>query len=497
MKEVTKISLQGFSFTIEKDACDILESYLGELKDYYGKQEEEVVNDIEERVAELLIERGCKNDTIVQVCHIEEVIKILGRPNEIEDSSGMKGNSKVKRGVYRDTQNCVVAGVCSGLGAYFKIDAVWMRVIFVFLALLVTTPTFFLRGFFGIHIGWFGFMILAYLVLWLIIPEAKTISQRCAMRGEPQSVDHIHKKFAQGARDVGNEMWQAGSKATGTLLHTVWKFLRFTMGVILSVLGFGGIVTLGIGLVGIDMVTGISVLSVPDFMELNIGNTIWLKIFGVLAVLLPFVGMLYAGIMLCFNVRAPKWRPGLIIFVVWMVSLLVYVFCAIIAFSPYYDLNTNKKVSLPVISQNDTIYVACPKVPGMEKGKMSIDASGSSLELCYLSNQDRNNTAIALYPNFKVRRVNGAAPKIEVTFESFSEPTFYEEDFSDVKLDDIVVVNDSLITIKPAVYSKEKKFAGKLQEIRLYVPETAVVVLQEPIEHIFGKSKSYRSGIRR
>ena len=87
MKEVFHISLQGVSFKMEKDACHMLEDYLNELKEHYGKLEEEVVNDIEERIAELLIERGCGNQTVVQLHHIEEIVKILGRPSEIEDST--------------------------------------------------------------------------------------------------------------------------------------------------------------------------------------------------------------------------------------------------------------------------------------------------------------------------------------------------------------------------------------------------------------------------
>ena len=497
MKEVFNVSLQGFSFTIEKNAFELLESYLSELKAHYGEQEEEVVNDIEERIAELLIERGCTGGSIVQISHIEEIIKILGKPSEIEDSQ-ISTDGKVKKGIFRDTQSAVVAGVCSGLGAYFKIDAVWMRVIFILAALLITTPSFFLSGFLGIHIGWFGFMVLAYLVLWLIIPEAKTISQRCAMRGEPQSVDHIYKKFAQGARNVGGEMWKAGTSATGTLFSAIWNVIRFAVGVILAVFGFGGIVTLGIGLMGIDMVMGVSVLSVPDFLELNIGNTIWLKIFGVLTVLLPFVGMLYAGIMLCFNVKAPKWRPGLVNFVVWMVSALVFIFCAVKAFNPYYDVNANYERTVPVVSQNDTLYVVCPKVPGMERAKMNIDASRNSLGLFYLNNEVRKNTSVALYPNFVVRRIEGDTPKqVEITFATFSKPSLYDEYSGDVELDEVVVVQDSLITIKPSVYSRENKFNGRLQKVTLCVPENTVVVLQDPIEHIFGKSKSYRSGINR
>ncbi|MBQ2132635.1 MAG: PspC domain-containing protein, partial [Bacteroidales bacterium] len=281
MKEVYDISLRGISFKIEKDAYDLLDNYLVELKGHYGEQEAEVVNDIEERIAELLLEKGCANSTVVQYHHIDDIIRVLGRPSEIEESSGEKA-VKVKKGIFRDTRNGVVAGVCSGLGAYFNLDAVWVRVIFILLAVVFTAPSLFIRNFLGLDMGWFGFLLLVYCILWLIIPEARTVSQRCAMRGESQSVDHIHRKFAQGAREVGNEMWQVGSQATGTVFSTIWRVICFTAGVLLTVAGFAGIVTVGVGFIGVDMIAGISALSIPDFIELNIGSTLWLKIFGVL-----------------------------------------------------------------------------------------------------------------------------------------------------------------------------------------------------------------------
>ena len=134
MKEVFDISLQGVAFKIEKDAYGLLESYLEELKSHYGKQEEEVVNDIEERISELLLEKGCAGGTVVQYHHIDEIIKVLGRPSEIDGGEGNTPPAKVKKGIYRDTRNCIVAGVCSGLGAYFNMDAVWVRIIFIILA---------------------------------------------------------------------------------------------------------------------------------------------------------------------------------------------------------------------------------------------------------------------------------------------------------------------------------------------------------------------------
>ena len=496
MKEVFDISLRGVAFKIEKDAYGLLESYLEELKSHYGKQEEEVVNDIEERISELLLEKGCAGGTVVQYHHIDEIIKVLGRPSEIDGGEGNTPPAKVKKGIYRDTRNCIVAGVCSGLGAYFNMDAVWVRIIFIILAVAVTAPSFFVRSFLGINMGWFGFLLLVYCILWVIIPEAKTVSQRCAMRGEPQNVDHIHKKFAQGARDVGNEMWQMGSKATGSFFSSVWRIICFSVGVILMVFGFGGIVALGVVLFSVDMITGIPLLSMPDFIELNIGSTLWLKIFGLLTALLPLVGMLYAGMKLCFGFKSPKWRPGLVNFLVWLVSALIFLLCVIKAFSPYYDEDNMSEERIELETLSDTLYVNCPKVPGMEQAKMSIDAYGNHCELFYMNNVERKNTSFALYPNIVVKHREIEAPYMVVTMAKFSKPDLYEERVEKMSLQDVAAVQDSLINIKPAVYSRKNKFSGSLQKVVLYVPDSTKVIMQEPVEFVFGESGRYSTGIR-
>ena len=487
MKEVYDISLQGISFKIEKDAYELLDNYLVDLKMHYGEQEAEVVNDIEERIAELLLEKGCVNSTVAQYSHIEDIIRVLGRPSEIEDSSG-GAPVKEKKRVYRDTRNRVVAGVCSGLGAYFNIDPVWMRVIFILLSIVITAPSLCVGRVLEINMGWSGLLLLVYCILWIIIPEAKTVSQRCAMRGEPQSVDHIHRKFAKGAREAGSEMWQMGTKATGSFFSTVGRIISFVFGAFLAMAGFTGIVILGIGFVGVDMIAGISLLSIPDFIELNIGNTLWLKIFGILAVLLPCIGMLYVGMQLCFRFKSPKWRPGLVNFLVWLVCVLVLVLLSVKSFYPYQDLHQWNKEEVAVSSQYDTLYVACPKVMGVEKAKMNIDAHRNSLELFYINNSHKKDVSFTVYPGFSVKRIEEGMTRMEVSMTSMEAAP---------SVGSVVSVKDSLITIHPQVYSRVNKFAGEGQNIRLYVPVGTTVILTEPIEFVFGESRSFRTGLKR
>ena len=487
MREVVNISLQGVSFTVESNALELLEQYLDELRQYYGEGEAEVVNDIEERIAELLIERGCKDST-VRYHHVDEIINILGHPNQMEGEENPKKGKKVKRRIFRDTQNGIVAGVCSGLGAYWNMDAVWVRILFFLVSFVITVPVFSIgKTILRIDMGWAGFMLVAYCVMWIIIPPARTVAQRCQMRGEAQNVDNIHRKFAQGARDAGSEMWQAGTKVTGTFFSTLWRVICFCVGVLLTAFGFGGIVALGVCLLGLDIVHGISLLSVPDFIELNIGSTMWLKVFGVLAFLLPCVGMLHGGLKLCFRFNSPKWRPGLVLFLAWLASSFIFVVCSVKALNPYYDLNTDYKEEMAFSSPKDTVYVECPQVLGMERVKLNIEVAGYSLEMFYLNNDEGRGTELAWYPKLIIRRsADISVPYIRGTFTSLY--------WGETKLGEVASVQDSLLTLIPQVYSKEKKFAGKLHTIWLYVPDSTEVVLKEPVELTFGE-RSYRCGI--
>lgn len=487
MKEVSNISIQGVSFAIESNALVILEQYLDELRAHYGEGEAEVVNDIEERIAELLVERGCKG-TVVQYHHIEEIINILGRPSEIDGNGGNRQGEPVKKRIFRDPANGIVAGVCSGLGAYWNMDAVWVRILFLVISFFITAPVFSIgRTILRIDMSWAGFMLVAYCVMWIIIPPARTITQRCQMKGEPQDVDHIHKKFAQGAKNVGSEMWDTGAKVTGSFFSALWRVICFIVGVLLTAMGFGGMVSLGVCLLSVDLAMGISLLQVPDFIELNIGSTLWLKIFGVLTFLLPCVGMLYGGLQLCFRFKSPAWRPGLVLFLLWLLSTSIFIVCSVKACNPYYNMSDGYREKLSFGREMDTIYVECPKAPGMERAKLNMEATVHKLQMFYLKKEKRGEASFATYPRLLIRR----SQDVDVPYIELATISQY---WGETTLGEVVTLQDSLVTLLPEVYSKQRKFSGKMPVIRLYLPNDVAVILKEPINHTFGEG-SYRCGI--
>jgi phage shock protein PspC (stress-responsive transcriptional regulator) len=315
MTEVEKVSIGGYAFSLEKEAYAIVKQYLDELEAHYSQREggAEVMEGIEERMAELLYEK-CADDGVASVAEINDIIATLGKPSAIEseDDPEMKKETipgetrrEGKKRLYRDPTGKMLGGVCSGLAAYFKIDVVIIRIIFIGLFVLGTS----LHGYHG-HWNFEAYgsiSLLVYLALWIAMPEAKTVKQRWEM-------------------GVTNP--PAGAKPAGSELGRV---LRILIGVLLllgSVAGltFGLAAIFGEALFDWDMIKeGWEELTDQLPFVLPAVGTFFYKLDVMLLYFLPMVGMLYVGIMLIFDLKSPKWRPGLMIFLLWVVVLVVFI----------------------------------------------------------------------------------------------------------------------------------------------------------------------------
>ena len=212
MNKIFNINLGGYPFVIDDDAYKKLNKYLDTIQKHFRKSEgcDEIVGDIEARIAELFNEHA-KGQPIVSMRDVEGVIQIMGTPQEFgaedidmeedkKESKRRSGSSTGKR-LYRDTDDKVIGGVCSGLAAYFGVsDPLIFRLIFAVL---------FLSG-----VG-----IMAYVLLWIIVPSAKTSADKLSMKGEPINVNNIAKQVEEElnnlshtitdfAKDISNKNWK-------------------------------------------------------------------------------------------------------------------------------------------------------------------------------------------------------------------------------------------------------------------------------------------------
>jgi phage shock protein PspC (stress-responsive transcriptional regulator) len=194
MKITVSINIGGIAFHIDEDAYSELKLYLRSLERHFAKEESssEIMADIESRIAELLKARISDYKQVVNLEDIREVINILGTPEDIsEDSNGgtFEKVSKPKYNrMYRDPDNRIIAGVCSGMAAYWNTDPWVVRVVFILLAL---------PG---------GLGILIYVVLWIVLPEARTTAQKIEMKGDPVNIHNIKDSVKQEFENVKKNM---------------------------------------------------------------------------------------------------------------------------------------------------------------------------------------------------------------------------------------------------------------------------------------------------
>jgi phage shock protein PspC (stress-responsive transcriptional regulator) len=189
MKKTITINLSGVIFSIDDDAYELLNLYLKKIESHFSDkgEREDIMADIEARIAELFSPSGSTGIHSVTLEDVEKVIGIMGNPEDIADTSDQAGRqntgsgkpytsgSRTGKRIYRDIDKRIFGGVCSGMAAYWSIDVIWIRIIFVILAL-------------GAFSG-----VLIYLLLWIVIPPARTTAQKLEMRGEPVTISNIGK----------------------------------------------------------------------------------------------------------------------------------------------------------------------------------------------------------------------------------------------------------------------------------------------------------------
>ena len=329
MKEIEKVSIGGYAFTLEKDASAMVEQYLKNLEAHYLGQPggKEIMEGIEERMAELLLER-CGSSGVATVADVRSLVEILGRPERIEadDPEPEQPREAPRKKLYRDLENKKVGGVCAGLGNYFNVDVVAIRIIFCVITLALL--------FGGARNGaWSLLGFVAYAVLWLAMPAARTAQERWAMKGDGGTLDDIQRNVRSGIEEMGeaarkgvNEVRDVVRSRKGNELG---KLLLIAIGIILLLGGVSGLASVSvIGLKGpalfsaaLDHFLDELSANVPVFYDML--NTPWILVLAVLAIVLPLIGLIYGGVRMIFGFKSPRWRPGLVIFVLWLVVLVV------------------------------------------------------------------------------------------------------------------------------------------------------------------------------
>jgi len=193
MNKTISINLAGIVFNIDEHAYRILDKYLSTISGYFSEADgkKEIMADIESRIAEMFQERMGKARTVVSEDDVNHVIQLMGQPEDFlgdeatepeKTEEGFESTSSKR--LFRDPDDRLVGGVCSGIAHYFGIDPLIIRILFI------------------VAVIFFGTGFLLYLILWAVIPKAITAADKLQMKGRAVTVDNIKKRVQKEADDL-------------------------------------------------------------------------------------------------------------------------------------------------------------------------------------------------------------------------------------------------------------------------------------------------------
>ena len=328
MKEVKKCSISGVAFTMDVDAYEALDTYLESLKKSYQDTPDgaEIVADIEARIAELILSAQ-DNTRVVEKPLILDIIAQMGSAEDISDESSDRDlqyeTPRIPRRLYRDTANAKLGGVCAGIGKYFDIDPVWVRLV-LFLPMLLSClggiP--FLYWFGPLFGNLFGIFLICYFIMWFAVPAARTARQKLEMNGERITAQSISEVTAASANN------DPDAKAKPIVAEAVSMFGKIVL-ILLKI--FAGILVFGLIMGACALVIGLFALLIggPELLQLGklADFSLWVPILGIFIVLIPVTLMIYV-LMCLIASRKPSAKSVLIIFLAWIVSIIA---CSVIA----------------------------------------------------------------------------------------------------------------------------------------------------------------------
>lgn len=456
MKETTKVSIGGYAFTLDIDAYEVLKQYLESLREHFSSKNEgaEIIQDIESRMSELLQLKNVKGDGVITLSDARDIIKIMGNPKDFEDGTSedesdeakendKKITSSITKKFYRDSDNAILGGVCSGIGHYFNLDPVIVRVLYVVLTFGVNPISGKLSA----------FLFLFYFLLWIVMPAARTFSQKLSMSGDDPSIEGIQSGNVRSPKK--------GEKAGRVLV----KVIRIICGVFCYMIGIS-IILSGIGFLFFSNVTGLPTLG--EFLQIMGLDRANLDISMIFAWFIPAVIFLYVGIrlMIKFTVR------DLIIvgclFAVWLVAGF-YIGSAATRFAKQHRREVSATQSVQAQTQSKTLYV--------ELGPKYRQAEGIGDGVSSVFKLDGSESSWFVIPYVKVQMDSTASDfSIEVKKKAFAwSIAAARQKAEDARFD--INVKDSLITINPKLYNKNNPWDRQYYDLIITCPSTKEVKL--------------------
>ncbi len=378
MKKTLTINISGIIFHIDEDAFDKLNAYLDTLKShFYNTQgKDEIISDIEGRIAELLQERITDAKQVISIDDVEEVISLMGDPVQFdseaegegeEEAPPAAGDIRGPKRLYRDPDHKVVGGVAAGLAAYLNIDVLWVRLAFVIFTIV------WLSG------------ALVYLVLRIAMPEASSRAEKPQMKGEKVNISNIEKSIKEEVSHLKDKITDLTNQAKKTVEKKNRRdenIFEQILGVFLSILKvFLKIIVIIVGiallLAGIALALAFLfaifgwggpiildnneaiLMPLTDFFSLlpmSAGGAAILKMGLILFLGIPLLMLIYNAFRMIFGLERVRYI-GITALNLWVIGLIITLFFAFRVARDFRQPATVSKVLEINQPLNDTLYL--------------------------------------------------------------------------------------------------------------------------------------------
>lgn len=477
MKPTIRVSIGGLAFNLEEDAFQVLDNYLKSLRRHFSTNTEadEIIADIESRLSELLQMRVNGNDGVVSLTDAQEIIKIMGNPKDFDETSSEEegapntehsqyaenkddysAHNFFKKKLYRDDNNKIIGGVCSGFGHYLKIDPTAVRIL---LAGII-----FLFSFLSFKVV--GTIIIAYIVLWVVMPVARTFNQKLSMTGADPSIENIEDRSQASPRKY------KGS-AIGTILSIFINIIVGVFTVVVFVTMLGMITTL----VWLYMDT--ELFGLNNYLVLLGYNTINLKIAFVLATLIPIGGLL--SLLIKILRRSSFTSQTLVSFIIGLViwiGAVVYISNKSIKFANSHKEHAEATENLTVNTNSDTLI--------LKLGDEYLNANSQPQNpIMFYKGDKMKDRQVCILPNIKIRQDTSLTNyKVEILKKDYADNRIAAKRKADaLRLD--YNITDSLVTINPKWYSNKDKWSLESFEIIVTAPNNKKVIMETPLKESY------------
>ncbi len=491
MNKTVNINLGGIFFHIDEDAYLKLQHYLDAIKRSLTNTQgrEEIIADIEARIAELFGEKTKNDRKVISVREVEEVITIMGQPEDymldeeiFEDAPHSSPSSSGKR-LFRDPDHSYIGGVSSGLGHYLGIRALWVRLIWIFLTILSS-----------------GAFILIYIALWIFVPEAKTTADKLSMRGEAVNISNIERKIREGFEDVsgkvrnvdyekyGNQARTGASsaaKGVGSGIMLVLNIFVKLIGILILIVAGSTLIALFIGLFTVGTF-GLVEAPWTDYIEMaGIGAPIWvISLLTLFAVGIPFFFLFILGLKILVKRLKSIGTPAKLgLLGLWLLSIIGLAVIGVKqATMRAFDGEVVTSEVLP-ITTNDTLFLAMQNNPNYSSG---VYQSGLELKFDEDDNRVIYNTDIRLV----IKSTKDSIGRIEII--KMAEGSSYQEAreraeniMYNINFEDDKLLLDSYLTATNDYFRE--------QEVRivLYLPEGSTLYADDNISSFHRESDYY------